>query len=443
LSTPSTISLLRSMPIWPLAATLAVQTLATMALYSLPAVAPEVAADLHVNGTLVGSFVATAYGVGILSALLSPGMVRKYGGVRATQAVLAGAAGMLALASIGSGVAGLALAAVVLGIGYGAAAPASTHLLVPQTPPPVFNLVMSLRQIGVPFGGVMAALILPPLVPLIGWRGALLAELGPVLLLILLMEIPRRRWDVDRDPGRRVFGRSLWQPFSLLAEQRFRRLSVAAFVYAGLALCLVAFMTVQLTTVVGLSLVAAGQVLAQPPGLGLDRRPAADAGTDPGGAWRRHGGRIGADRAVRPRFPALGGDGERGAGRVHLRRLHRRCLCRVRRAGRVTTNRGNGAGNGDPVRRRDGRAAGVRRSGHRAGRIPRQLHGRRRLRGLERGAAGAAGAGAGGSAAAGLRETGQGRSGIGAKSRCRRPHKRRFWPLTTCHDRAWPGHPRL
>jgi MFS family permease len=59
-----------------------------------------------------------------------------------------------------------------------------------------------------------------------------------------------------------VFGRGLWQPFSLLAEPRFRRLSVAAFVYAGLALCLVAFMTVQLTTVVGLDLVAAGQVLA-------------------------------------------------------------------------------------------------------------------------------------------------------------------------------------
>ena len=84
---------------------------------------------------------------------------------------------------------GLALAAIVLGLGYGAAAPASTHLLVPQTPRPVFNMVMSLRQIGVPFGGVMAALILPPLALLIGWRGAL-AELGPVLLLILLLEVP-------------------------------------------------------------------------------------------------------------------------------------------------------------------------------------------------------------------------------------------------------------
>jgi MFS family permease len=250
------------MPIWPLLATLAVQTLATMALYSLPTVAPEVARDLHVSGTLVGSFVATAYGVGILSALVSPGMVRKYGGVRTTQAVLLAAAGMLLLAALGSGVTGLALAAVVLGIGYGAAAPASTHLLVPQTPQPVFNLVMSFRQIGVPFGGVMAALILPPLVLAIGWRGALLAELGPVLLLMVLMEIPRKCWDIDRDPTRRVFGRALWQPFALLAESRFRRLSVAAFVYAGLSLCLVAFMTVQLTVVVGLDLVAAGQILA-------------------------------------------------------------------------------------------------------------------------------------------------------------------------------------
>jgi MFS family permease len=261
-TTPSTAQLLRSMPLAPLAATLAVQTLATMALYSLPTLAPEIARDLHVSGTLVGSFVATTYGVGVISALLSPGMVRRYGGVRATQAVLLATACMLALAALGSGVTGLALAVVVLGLGYGAAATASTHLLVPQTPQPVFNLVMSLRQIGVPLGGVLAALILPSLSLLIGWRDALLAELGPVLLLIAAMEIPRRRWDHDREPGRRVLGRSLLQPFVLLKEQRFRRLSVAAFVYAGVALCLIAFMTVQLTTVVGLTLVQAGQILA-------------------------------------------------------------------------------------------------------------------------------------------------------------------------------------
>ena len=46
------------MPTGPLLATIAVQTLATMALYSLPTLAPEVARDLRVNGTLAGGFVA-------------------------------------------------------------------------------------------------------------------------------------------------------------------------------------------------------------------------------------------------------------------------------------------------------------------------------------------------------------------------------------------------
>ncbi len=63
-------------------------------------------------------------------------------------------------------------------------------------------------------------------------------------------------------PGGGCSGRTLLQPFALLRDSRFRRLSVAAFVYAGLSLCLVAFMTVQLTTVVGLTLVQAGQILA-------------------------------------------------------------------------------------------------------------------------------------------------------------------------------------
>jgi len=252
---------LRAMPIAPLAATLAVQTLATAALFSLPALAPAVAESLHVSGELVGGFVATAYGTGIASALLSPGLIRRYGGVRATQAVLLAAAGMVLIAATGHLVS-LVVAAVVLGLGYGAAAPASTHLLVPQTPRSVFNMVMSLRQIGVPLGGVLGALILPPLALAVGWRLALLAELGPLLLLLGLMELPRRRWDADRDPHARAFGRTLLAPFALLRDPRIRRLSVASFVYSGMQLRFVAFMTVQLTTTGGFDLVGAGRMLA-------------------------------------------------------------------------------------------------------------------------------------------------------------------------------------
>ncbi len=261
------------MPLWPLLATLAVQTLATMALYSMPTLAPEVARDLQVNGVLVGGFIATAYGVGILSALLSPGLIRRHGGVRATQAVLLAACGMLVLAASSTGIASLACAAAVLGLGYGAAAPASTHLLVPHTPRAVFNMIMSLRQIGVPLGGVFAALLLPPLVPVLGWRGALAAELVPLMLLILLMEKPRRRWDADRDPGVRPWGRTLLQPFLLLRDRRILRLSVAGFVYSGLSISFVAFMTVHLTTVMEYNLVRAGQMLALYQIMGSVSRP--------------------------------------------------------------------------------------------------------------------------------------------------------------------------
>lgn len=250
------------MPVWPLASTLATQTLATGALYAVPTLAPAIALDLGVPGTLAGGFVAISYGVGIVSALVSPGLIRRHGGVRAIQAVLLCATGMLAIAAFSGSVTDLALAAFVLGIAYGASAPASTHLLVPHTPRPIFNMVMSLRQIGVPLGGVCAALMLPPLVPALGWRGALALLLIPAIALIALMEIPRRRWDADREKSRPAFGRTLAHPFLLLREPRIQRLSYASFIYSGLQLTFVAFMTVHLTSVVRIDLVTAGQILA-------------------------------------------------------------------------------------------------------------------------------------------------------------------------------------
>ncbi|HEX4173672.1 MAG TPA: MFS transporter [Acetobacteraceae bacterium] len=249
------------MPLWPLIASLAAQTLATMALFSLPAIAPAVASTLHVSGELVGLFVAIAYGVGIVSALLSPGFIHRYGSVRALQGVLIATAAMLLLTAGGS-IAWLGAAAVVLGLGYGAAAPASTHLLVPQTPPRVFNMVMSLRQIGVPLGGVLGSLLLPPLVLRIGWRETLLAEIPAVLLLIALLQIPRRQWDTNLQPGLKLIGLTLLAPFRLLQAGPMLRLSIASFIYSGTQLCFVAFMTTQLTSTVHFDLVSAGRALA-------------------------------------------------------------------------------------------------------------------------------------------------------------------------------------
>lgn len=264
----------RAMPVWPLAATLAVQTLATMAMLSVPAVAPAVAHDLHLPGTLIGTFVSLVYTVGIVSALGSPGFIHRHGAVRVSQVIMLSVVAML-LASASGSVIGLAMGAVLLGLSYGANAPAATHLLAPQTPQRVFNMVMSLRQIGVPLGGVLGSLLVPPIAVAAGWRVALLAEVVPALLLCLALQRPRARWDAPRNPRLVLPGmRGLWLPFRLLREDpRLVGLSIASFLFSGVQLCFMAFMTVHLTTVAGFDLVGAGRALATYQVAGAVSRP--------------------------------------------------------------------------------------------------------------------------------------------------------------------------
>jgi MFS family permease len=251
-----------SFPVWPLAATLATQSLATMAAYSFPVVAPVIAKDLQVPGTLVGFFISTVYGVGIISSLLSPRFIRRYGAVRVSQLVLVATLAMLLACSLGS-VLSVVIGAALLGLAYGATAPSSTHLLVPRTPPGVVNLVLSIRQIGVPLGGVLAGLVMVPLTLHLGWRVALLCQAVPVLLALVLLQLARARWDVDRDPATEVFAKGMLSPVKILHESSaIRSLAFASFVYSGVQLCFISFLTVHLTTKTSFDLVQAGQALA-------------------------------------------------------------------------------------------------------------------------------------------------------------------------------------
>ncbi len=262
-------------PLWPLVATLATQTIATLAAYTLPALAPMVAADLKVDGAWVGYFVSVVYGVGIGSSLFAASFIHRHGAVRACQLVLLSTLAMLLICAQG-GLLAVALGAIALGIGYGATAPAAAHLLVPRTPPKLMNFVLSLRQIGVPLGGVIGALLLPPVALALGWQNTMLAQVVPVVLLIVFLEIPRRRWEGSRipTPASTPFLVSLRAPFALLAGNRaLTRLTVTCFLYSGTQLCFIAFMTVHLTSHAGFDLIAAGQALAAFQVSGIVTRP--------------------------------------------------------------------------------------------------------------------------------------------------------------------------
>jgi nitrate/nitrite transporter NarK len=167
----------------------------------------------------------------------------------------------------------IVLSAALMGLAYGATAPSSTHLLVPRTPKPHMNVVLSLRQIGVPLGGMLAGLLMPPLALAVGWRTALLLQLVPTLLLLAALEAARHRWDAPL-PGQTPASVGIRAMVRLLKGDRpLQRLSFASFVYAGLQICFIAFMTTQLTTVVGMPLIQAGQILALYQLAGVVSRP--------------------------------------------------------------------------------------------------------------------------------------------------------------------------
>ncbi len=265
----------QSFPLWPLLATLATQTIATLAAYTLPALAPMVAADLKVDGAWVGYFVSVVYGVGIGSSLLAASFIHRHGAVRACQFVLLATLAMLLICAQG-GLLAVALGAIALGIGYGATAPSATHLLVPRTPPRMMNFVISLRQIGVPLGGVLGALLLPPVALALGWQNAMLAQVVPVILLIVLLEVPRRSWEGSRvaSGAPAPLLANLRAPFLLLAgNPALARLTFTSFIYSGTQLVFIAFMTVHLTSRAGFDLIAAGQALAAYQISGVVTRP--------------------------------------------------------------------------------------------------------------------------------------------------------------------------
>lgn len=264
---------LGAIPVRPLVAAVAVQALATMALFSIPTAAPEIARGLQLPGPLVGVFVSVVYGVGIGSSLLSPGFIHRYGPVRVSQTALIAVVVMLGVAASGGAVA-LAAGALVLGLAYGTIAPAGTHLLVPQTPRPVLNLMMALRQVGVPLGGALAAVSVPPMVASVGWRGTLWAEALPVVLLVLALQVAHRAWDTHLEPLWPVWGAHLLEPLRLLRSGTpLRILSMVGFVYSGVQVCFIVFMTLQLTTSVGESLARAGLALAIYQMAGMACRP--------------------------------------------------------------------------------------------------------------------------------------------------------------------------
>src|SRR5712692_3051954 len=145
--------------------------LATLSLnlFALPVVAPWAAISMGLDPAWVGVSTALVFGTSILSSAAAGGFVRRWGAVRVLQICLFVAALAAWLMACGN-VPLTALAATILGVGFGPETPAASHLLSRVTPRASRSFVFSMKQIGIQLGALAAALIIPFLLLLVSWQ---------------------------------------------------------------------------------------------------------------------------------------------------------------------------------------------------------------------------------------------------------------------------------
>lgn len=237
-----------------------VQAFATMATLTVPTIAPEVGAALNLPTAAIGYQVSLIFLGAVVTSLYGGALVRRFGACLVSQAALAlTAVGCLMLAT--ADLAAAVLGSLALGFGYGMTNPAASHLLA-RVAAARINLVFSIKQAGVPLGGVAAGALMPQITLAWGWQAAVLTAAAMLGVLALALIPLRQRWDFDREPGRTL----LQQPFQALAlvlsAPVLRWLAASSFAFAFVQTCVSAFLVSMLVGDFRFGLVVAGLLLS-------------------------------------------------------------------------------------------------------------------------------------------------------------------------------------
>ena len=245
-----------------LATMTAVQALATLASLTVSVYAPQAAADLGVSPATIGIYASLTYVGAMLGSLVSGGFVLRYGAVRFSQAALVLCAVGLALCA-GAHWYWFVLSAFVFGVGYGPTTPASSHVLSRHTPARLWSLAFSIKQTGVPLGGVLAGLVVPWLLLYCGWQTVTLIVSGAVLLGAAGLQTFRARFDRDLRPEQPLVRGNVLGPLRLVfSRPGLRVLAVSTFFFSATQQSYIYFLVTYLETGIGWTTRHAGFALS-------------------------------------------------------------------------------------------------------------------------------------------------------------------------------------
>lgn len=238
------------------------QAFAHMASLVIPTLAPVIAAELGLAPSLIGVYTALHYALSFIGASSSGGFILRYGGLRVSQFALA--VFLIGLAAPATGLMAMfALSAILVGIGSSVSTPSSSQILARFAPPRWAALAFSVKQTGVPVGGMLAGLLIPALAHAFGWRGALIGAGLLCVGLALLLQPFRARFDADRQPGRKLSaGDTLLTLKAVLGDPVLRELALASASFVGLQAIFQSFFSTYMSVGLGHSLAITGTVFA-------------------------------------------------------------------------------------------------------------------------------------------------------------------------------------
>ena len=250
----------------PLTITLAVQALTSMAMIAPAVMAPVVVIELGVSPQDIGWFVMLEYLFGMLSGLVCGALIVRYGPIRVCQISVCLAAAGLA-AGTGAVLPMVFAAAGLIGSAYGLVNPASSQILASAAPPRMMSLIFSIKQTGVPLGGALAGMLVPPLILYLSWRWSAVV----VALLCLLLAFLTQPARTAEQRGTRIGASAgFLAPLRMvLADPPLLELAIVSLIFAATQITLITYLVSYLNLELGYSLVAAGLVYSSAHAAGI------------------------------------------------------------------------------------------------------------------------------------------------------------------------------
>ena len=253
-----------------------IQVVATANTLAFPVLVPSLPGGAS---GLIGPFMMVLYAGAMVGAGVSGGMIARMGPVRASQfSLLLQVLGLscIALAGVFASASAVILVmhwvgAFTCGFAYGPITPASAQMLMRIATPERSSFVFSLKQTGVPMGGLLVGLTLPPIASSVDWLAGFMAMAVLTCLTIVLVNplvdfhdraVATHAADSDQTKHNVSKGGSIQAIVTILRDPQWRSVAIESLLFSVCQLCVGSFLMVYLHQEVKFDPIEAGRIYA-------------------------------------------------------------------------------------------------------------------------------------------------------------------------------------